>query len=360
MERDYFHIFAAPALAKGKICLILLCVRHGRRPSLGKGEAMANEEQVAILKQGIDVWNAWREEHPQSGINLIGADLRKDDLREANLCEASLMGAGLDGANLQGADLSKANLVRANLSAANLNRSNFWRAEAGLTIFGQLDLSETMGLEDVVHKGPSIISTDTFILSKGKIPEAFLRGCGLSDWEIEHAKLYNPDLRYVELIPIQYKVFDLRISQGLQISPLFISCSPADDEFVDKLENQLNEKGIRYWPDVHDTKASRLEMQIDRSINQNPRVLLILSSNSIKSELVEHEFRAARELEKDLRRHVLCPIALDDSWMSNPWPEWVMDQMMEYNILDFSTWKDDKQFEEMFRGLIDGLDLFYK
>ena len=326
----------------------------------GRDDAMANEEQVAILKQGADLWNTWRERHPQIAINLIGADLRRDDLREANLCEASLMGAGLEGANLQGADLSKANLVRANLSAANLTRSNFWKAEVGLTIFGQLDLSETMGLEDVVHKGPSIISTDTFILSKGKIPEAFLRGCGLSDWEIEHVKLYNPGLRYDEIIPIQYKAFDLRTSQALQISPLFISCSLADREFVEKLENQLKEKGIRYWSDVHDRRASQLEMQIDRSIKQNPRVLLILSSNSIKSDLVEHEFRAARELEKDLGRDVLCPVALDDSWKSNPWPEWVMAQILEYNILDFSAWKDDAAFRNMFPELLNELDLFYK
>ena len=131
----------------------------------GRDDAMANEEQVAILKQGADLWNTWREQHPQIAINLIGADLRRDDLRAANLCEASLIGAGLDGSNLQGADLSKANLVRANLSAAKLHRSNFWKAEAGLTIFGQSDLSETMGLEDVVHNGPSIISTDTFVFS---------------------------------------------------------------------------------------------------------------------------------------------------------------------------------------------------
>ena len=25
---------------------------------------MANEEQLRILKQGVDAWNEWREEHP--------------------------------------------------------------------------------------------------------------------------------------------------------------------------------------------------------------------------------------------------------------------------------------------------------
>jgi hypothetical protein len=38
----------------------------------------------------------------------------------------------------------------------------------------------------------------------------------------------------------------------------------------------------------------------------------------------------------------------------------IMEHIMEYNILDFSTWQDDRSFEETFCKLIEGLDLFYK
>jgi len=54
------------------------------------------------------------------------------------------------------------------------------------------------------------------------------------------------------------------------------------------------------------------------------------------------------------------PVALDDSWKNSSCPERIMEQVKEYNILDFSTWKDDKKFNKMFRKLIDGLDLIYK
>ena len=37
-----------------------------------------------------------------------------------------------------------------------------------------------------------------------------------------------------------------------------------------------------------------------------------------------------------------------------------MDQVMEYNILDFSKWEDDSQFGNTFNKLIDGLELFHK
>jgi len=68
----------------------------------------------------------------------------------------------------------------------------------------------------------------------------------------------------------------------------------------------------------------------------------------------------ARSLGKEMGRDVLYPIALDDSCKNSPWPKRVMEQVMEYNILDFSAWKDDSKFGHMFRKLIDGLELFYK
>jgi hypothetical protein len=118
--------------------------------------------------------------------------------------------------------------------------------------------------------------------------------------------------------------------------------------------------GIRYWQDVHHATAGPLEKQIDLAIRHNPTVLLILSENSIKSDWVEHEVRTARELHKELGRDVLCPVTLDNSWKSSPWPKRIMEQVMEYNILDFSKWEEKSEFEKQFRKLLDGLDLFYR
>lgn len=103
-----------------------------------------------------------------------------------------------------------------------------------------------------------------------------------------------------------------------------------------------------------------METQIDRAIQQNPTVLVVLSKNSLKSDWVQHEVRKARELEREMGREILCPVALDDSWKSAPWPARVMEQIMEYNILDFSGWEDDTKFNEVFAKLLNGLDLFYK
>jgi len=379
---------------------------------------MANQEQLEILKQGVDVWNTWRKENPDiqvdlsdehlgpthSGgifradqgsilppmLDLTAVDFSDVDFRRANLYRVNLSGANLSSADFAGADLSevlldganlyKAYLIgaelktvdlrRANLQEtdimlahfndANLTSANLKKARIGDTVFGYVDLSKTDGLEEVIHVTYSIVGTETIQRSKGKISIAFLRGCGLSDWEIESARLYNPELSNEEVNKILYKMYDLRANQAIQISPLFISYSHGDASFVDKLDNHLNNKGVRFWRDIHDATAGRLEKQIDRAIRQNPTVLLILSKNSLKSDWVEHEVRTARELEKEIGRDVLCPVALDDSWKNSPWSKRVMEQVMEYNILDFSAWKDDDKFGNIFNKLIDGLKLFYK
>jgi hypothetical protein len=351
---------------------------------------MANEKQLAILRQGVDVWNRWMHKHPRANIDLKNADLRKADLKGANLVRVNMRGANLRGAELMSADLSnsdlrgtsfkEANLIWAKLTEANVTNTNFSgailagtaldiiaptrsifsKATVGGTSFRYSDLSETLGLEDVIHIGPSVIWKDTFVSSKGRIPETFLRGCGLNDWEIEFVKLYNPELTNDEIVRIQYNMYDLRASKAIQLSPLFISYSQADSEFVDKVESHLNKKGIRFWRDIRDMKAGRMERQIDIAIRQNPTVLLVLSENSLSSDWVEHEVRTSRDLEKEMDRDVLCPVALDDSWKSSRWPKRIMEQIIEYNILDFSAWKDDSKFESMFSKLIDGLELIYK
>jgi hypothetical protein len=44
---------------------------------------MANDEHVALLKQGVAAWNAWRGENPNIRPDLHGANLRGADLTEA-------------------------------------------------------------------------------------------------------------------------------------------------------------------------------------------------------------------------------------------------------------------------------------
>ena len=59
---------------------------------------MANEEQLSILKQGVKVWNKWRDENLEFNVDFRCADLRGEDLRSSDFRNADLRGAMLDGA----------------------------------------------------------------------------------------------------------------------------------------------------------------------------------------------------------------------------------------------------------------------
>jgi uncharacterized protein YjbI with pentapeptide repeats len=379
---------------------------------------MANPEHVAILKQGVEVWNRWRGENPEivpdlgwdasrpdlSHLNLTGVNLKESILRGANfkaanlenailvkanlwstnLSESILIGADLTGANLRecllwgsvldhavlgyvdffrtilmDASLKYVNLDEAIFKGANLQNADLEAASLWNTIFYDTSLKDATGLDDCKHEAPSCLDQKT-LQKSGALPLAFLRGCGLSDWEIESTKLYQKDITEEELTDITYAIHRIRGSNPIQINPLFISYSHADATFVDRMEIHLNKKGIRFWRDIHDATSGRLEKQIDRAMRLNPTVLLILSKNSTQSDWVEHEASLARDLEKQLKRDVLCPVALDDSWKTSNWPRVLRRQIEDYNILDFSKWEDDVEFGKKFDRLVKGLGIFYK
>ncbi len=384
---------------------------------------MANQKHLELLKQGYEVWNEWRRENFTVTPYLRGADLRQVNLRAADLVNANLsaadisgsdcsavnlsnadlqgaslrharlrhskligtnfIGANLESANLEGADLNwtdlntanlsnavfhKTELKHSNLSDATLHNSvliktalynaNLFRARFGNTTIADCIFREAKGLESCSHYGPSFLDHRTVIKSNS-LPAAFLRGCGWANWQIEALKLYDPSLNPMEIAEVTNKVFQLR--QGpLQLANLFISYSHKDASFINALEKRFQAKGIRYWRDIHDASSGPLEKIVKNAITQMGTVLLVLSKHSVESDWVELEVERARKLEKEGKEHVLCPVALDNSWQSCGWPERLMNQVKKYNILDFSNWRNNQEkFDRQYERLLKGLQLFY-
>ena len=166
---------------------------------------MANQEQVEILKQGVQVWNKWRAKNlgfqvDLFGANLSGADLRqadlsradlrqadlwKADLREANLREANLSGAGLMGAYLSGADLGGAHLYGAHLFGADLSGADLREADLSGADLREADLSET-NLGGALLMGADLKRAN---LSRADLSGADLRGTSLIRTVIDKAKI---------------------------------------------------------------------------------------------------------------------------------------------------------------------------
>jgi len=91
---------------------------------------MANEEQLALLKQGVKEWNKWRRQNPDveidlSNLELTGINHRHINLSGARLWFAKLKDADLRSANLENADLRFAKLVKVDLTYAKLKGANF-------------------------------------------------------------------------------------------------------------------------------------------------------------------------------------------------------------------------------------------
>jgi uncharacterized protein YjbI with pentapeptide repeats len=103
---------------------------------------MESDDHTAQLMKGVQAWNAWRDENPNTevnlaetnlaGANLAGVDLTKANLTGAYLAEANLTGAYLTDARLAGANLAGANLIEAHLRKADLTVANL--TEADLTV----------------------------------------------------------------------------------------------------------------------------------------------------------------------------------------------------------------------------------
>jgi uncharacterized protein YjbI with pentapeptide repeats len=131
-----------------------------------------------------------------SDANLAGAKLAHADLKHSNLERATLFAASLFGADLSDADLSDADLIAADLTGARLNGAHLKKALLGYTGLANADLSGVTGLEQCVHRAPSIIDHRT-LQNSGPLPLAFLRGVGLPDNLIEYLpSIFNQAIQH--------------------------------------------------------------------------------------------------------------------------------------------------------------------
>ncbi|HEX8311424.1 MAG TPA: toll/interleukin-1 receptor domain-containing protein [Chthoniobacteraceae bacterium] len=336
---------------------------------------MAHDEHLAILLKGIRAWNAWRgsdlgTKPDLSGANLSGrylrtADFSYTDLRGANLSQTNLgftdfSSADLTDANLAdskprsaefintdltGADLTGANFDGARFDGAELEGANFDGANISLTAFVDVDLSKAKGLAQAQQPGPSSVGIDTFYKSKGRIPESFLRGCGVPESFITqmHALIGAED--------------------GIQFYSCFISYSSKDEEFARRLHGRMRDAHLRVWFAAEDIQGGKkLHEQIETAIRVYDKLLIVLSEASLQSEWVMTELRKARKAERQSGERKLFPVRLVDFETLRDWECFDADggkdlavELREYFIPDFSNWKNHDAFEAAFARLLKDL-----
>lgn len=296
------------------------------------------------------------------GANLTGASLQQAglanaDLHDANLVETNLKKANLREANLKGSNLGKATLegallIDTDLRFALFEGTDFASAIFSSTVLLSIDFSKAIGLEKTDHLFASFLDIDTVHKSKGKMPVAFLRGCGLSDLDIEYTKLAAPGLDPEQVSQIIYEIHHIYLKQPIRFYDSFISYSSKDDEFARKLYDDLQNSGVRCWFAPEDLKiGDRIRPTIDSQIQMREKLIVIISENSLKSEWVGDEVEAALEQERMSGKDVIFPLRLDDAVL-NSRDDWAAKLKRRRNIGDFSKWKDDAAYQKMFKRLL--------
>jgi uncharacterized protein YjbI with pentapeptide repeats len=325
---------------------------------------MANRRLVEIFKGGVGPWNRWRE-NDSIAPDLIDADLRGPgpeweikwasskeisfrpyrqgallDRRGINLERAMLVRANLSWTDLRRADLRSTYLLETNLGGTDLRGANLSHALVSGTFFVDTDLTDVVGLENTFHMGPSSIDLST-LRKSGKLPDEFLRGCGLPDAFI----------RYLPFL----------LEEAAHFSSCFISYSHGDAAFARRLHETLQGRGIRCWLDEKQLlPGDDIYEHVDRGIRLWDKVLLCCSKHSLTSWWVDAEIGKAFAKEQTLMKargqkvRVLIPLNLDGHLFE--WHDGKADEVRTRLAGEFTGWdteprKYETQVERVIRAL---------
>ena len=233
---------------------------------------MASEEQLQIIRQGVDAWNEWREKNP---------DELSPDLYKADLGGTFLSGAKLGGANLIRADLRRANLSRADLSLTSLRGANLVRASLRLAHLRGANLKKA-NLKEA--------DLTLAVLSEANLWWADLSGANLSMADLVRAQLVHTDLCNTTLTGAWIygaAVWDIKMNDQTKQENLVIT--PGQPKItVDNIEVAqfvyllLNNQKIR---EVIDTITSKAVLILGRFSDERKVVL-----DAIREELRKHDY----------------------------------------------------------------------
>jgi len=146
---------------------------------------MADKNQIAIISQGADAWNKWREENPAVSIDLKRARLMHLNLENANLANADLREANLSFTNFRNANLAFSNLESAIFSFANFEGANFSAAHLENAYLEDAKLTSAR-LSGANLKNAILANSD---LKNAYLVDAHLEGANLSAANLKNANL---------------------------------------------------------------------------------------------------------------------------------------------------------------------------
>ncbi len=293
-----------------------------------RGADFSGAQLVGTVLSNADLAGANLSLANLSGANLVRANLAGANLSHANLIGATLIDSDLTGANFSGADLSGASLIHAKVRGANFSLATFAQ-----TIVGALDLSGAKGLDTCVHLGPSIIDHRTLAQS-GLLPQVFLQGCGLPDELI----------RYWE-----------ERSAVVRAGGCFIHYCKEGKTLAELLCRDLQKAGTRCWFAPHDRNGGdRFRSPVASLSGQYDQLLLVLTSDCVRSPRLEKEIERTLEKEKAEGGSLLVAVAADDKVLKHA-RAWFREIRCPRAVLSFQDWTDHDAYAQLFPQLLNAI-----
>ena len=237
--------------------------------------------------------------------------------------------ANLAMADLTGVDLRGAHLVRAVLDSAVLSE-----AVVEMTLFAYCDLGRTIGLETVVHCGPSIIGLDTLARSRGLIPPEFLHRAG-----VERA-----------LIDVQDQ---LRLSAHMEPRVLLVG-SYQDAGLAGRFQADLRSSGIPCWSLEPDDESALLvnEDPLGRAIYYDCLVL-VCSAHSLENPHTSRFFNLLASNGAAGVGQIILPVATDDLLYTRQ--DGLCQALRKWNTLDLRGWEQEEVYRRGVEKLVESL-----
>lgn len=145
-----------------------------------------NKDHLSTIKQGVAIWNDWREKNPNIKPDLRLADLSDLNLKSANLSNSDLGGTNftktiLYEADFQGSYMASCNFTEANMTLANICGSTLWGAN-----FHRTNVSDVHWDQKTKFKGIDVSSC----YSNERFKVAAQNRSYLEEYKIKYPKKY--------------------------------------------------------------------------------------------------------------------------------------------------------------------------
>lgn len=368
---------------------------------------MANPDHLAILKEGVEVWNEWRKSNKETAPNLDGANLRGIKLLGCDFSKTNLANALFEGSILHKSNFEKANLINTDFSEAQMIGAIFKNVGLREGRFVNTDLS-LVDFSDVVADYAVFQSTNFsgsvfshVAIIGSNLSEASFRDALVSFSQIENTELLSTDftdsmfgqntfinldfgttigLSTVKHLSPSHLTLSSLLKSKFQIpreflfgigtpddfvnfiaamkgTPIeyyscFISYSSQNQDFASRLYADLQNSNVRCWLATEDLKiGDKFRTRIEESIRLHDKLLLILSETSVNSQWVESEVESAMERERKEDKTILFPVMLDNAVMDTT-VAWAAEIRRTRHIGDFLDWKNHGSYTKALDRLL--------